>query len=327
VVTKNDANKEERLDELVAEVERILESNAVTGYNLVHIIQEDRAGSDHASGIYLSSLTVEAVNYLASGATTPGSITVSDWTVDTLTVNTSIAGSPACTLGATTHDGDVSFAAGGTPMMIHRASVGPGATNVIDFADNDVYIGHNSAATQYIRFLNDGAGTTVLQVEGLTDSVITTNITEIADLLMLGSANAAWVPCVYEAVTIAGQIYVESTRTALTMGAVDVNLRYLLPLPTTKGTLKLYVSDIKLILSDADANDYVTAIATFGVTDAATTLIYMDTTDRTAAGTYTSATGDTDVSSYSQVIVRVNCECTTGTDLDIGGVLVACYYA
>jgi hypothetical protein len=168
-----------------------------------------------------------------------------------------------------------------------------------------------------VALLSDGA---VTSAGGTTASM--------QALLMYGSANAAWVPCVYygehyEGATVANIGFIENT------GTTDEIWYFLLPLPTTKGSLKLYVTGLRVDIQDADADDYVTAVYIYGMSyTGATEIDPTDyTTDRTAQGRYTYALADTDMSSYAEVMVRVSCVCTNAADLDIGAVCLLCFYS
>jgi len=187
VSTKNDANKEERLDTLVAEVKRIMKLG-VTGYHQVYVARQRRQIEQWT---YKAFLTVSLVILSTDSAITPGSTTTSDWTVDTLTVNTSISGNPTAALGATTVTGNITV------------------TGTVDGED------------------------------------IAANQTLVETLLMYGSANAAWVPCVFELESVAGKVNLDS-RSISNVDGTDLNQRWGITVPLVKGSLGLNITGIRI---------------------------------------------------------------------------------
>jgi len=146
-------------------------------------------------------------------------------------------------------------------------------------------------------------------------------------LLMYGSANATWVPCVFETGTAAGKTTASGQNLSNPDGT-DTWWLFGLPLPTVKGTLKLYVTGLRVGIFDADAGDYVSGAYIAGQTyNGASVMILSDTTDYTAQALITYTCAATDCSSYEVLRVTLNMFCTDANDLDISSVCVRCYYA
>ncbi len=228
VYTRNHANKEERLDEMVTEVYRIVTTTNVAGYHKVDIIDQHRRASDRRLNEYAADLLVELKILSTAATAVPGSVA--------------------------------------------------------------------STAT-------------------------------IDALLMYGAANAAWVPMTFEA-TYASTVQVrgESSQIANVDGLSDGYWMFNLAQPPVKGSLKLYISGLRVVVLDADADDYVTHVFLTGVGDT-NNLILNDPTDRTSPDTYDYTFAAEDMSAAHTVRALVQTVNTDVTDLNIGAVSCRCYYA
>lgn len=143
---------------------------------------------------------------------------------------------------------------------------------------------------------------------------------------MIGSANAAYISCAYIGTSQPGKIKTDY-HYLTNVDDTDQIITFELLTPTTKGSLKLYISEAKVGLRDADAGDYITALSVYGYTDQSTsTLVYTEGTDRTSPATVTYPIGATDMSTYLSVKVVLNLICTNATDIDISFVRMKCYY-
>jgi hypothetical protein len=145
-------------------------------------------------------------------------------------------------------------------------------------------------------------------------------------LLMYGSANAAWVNCVFHSVSTPAKVQNSGGVDLANVDGTDVSVAFELLIPKAKGSLKLYISGIRYDLEDADATDYVTRTRIFGLTQGALTTINDDTTDYTAPALITDTFTAADCSGYRQVLVWQDWVCTNALDLGIRGVQVQCYY-
>jgi len=174
-----------------------------------------------------------------------------------------------------------------------------------------------------------GAGTTgdFAVVGDLTvgGTLTTATQAQIDDLLMFGSANAAWVPCVYEIEQEIGKV--KGTGYTITnIDATDTWLQFRLPLPPVKGSLKLYTSGVRVGVLDAGVADYLDTITILGVLFNTATVINQDTTNYDSQQEVETLFGAVDSSSYSVVQVRLNIVCTGAGDIDIDYVNLRCFY-
>ena len=154
----------------------------------------------------------------------------------------------------------------------------------------------------------------------------TVGVDQIAALLMFGSANAAWVPCMFRG----GLNYLETGMTAgyVTDDAVaHMRLCFDFPKPTTKGGLKLYVAGTRIGLGDADANDYVDNTYVFGMDGTSQTQLDRDTTDKNSAQVWEDTFTAVDVSGYEMVSIVLTCSNNDASALDVYSALLKCYYA
>ena len=142
---------------------------------------------------------------------------------------------------------------------------------------------------------------------------------------MIGSANAEYVPLCFETTSVGGDHarasgYIENDSTT------DHWAQWVLPYPTTRGGLKLYVSGIKILVYDADANSYVDTANIYRGTETGTTLIYSNTTNRQSQGDYTSTFTAVDCSGDDFVVGYVKIECSGGAAGDCDHRMLAQIY-
>ncbi|MCP4550877.1 MAG: hypothetical protein GY834_02300 [Bacteroidetes bacterium] len=149
--------------------------------------------------------------------------------------------------------------------------------------------------------------------------------------LMIGAGNSEWIPCMYNLSSDPSQDVFELQSTVLSnVTSTDGSAMYTLPLPSNRGGKKLYVKGTRIVLYDADANNFVTAIYTFmhptGSPPAAATQLLSEGANRTSAGTYESAYGAVDCSSAESVVALVTIDVDNANRLDINGMSLDCYY-
>jgi len=322
------------------EVDRIFAIDGVLTGVSTYFITEKNDISDRQYGVagpkYKSELSLRVITYMASGATAYGSATVSSLTTDTLTVNTSADIADPTLRGIET---EVLSASDVEHKIVFRKAT-TDATH-IEWAlshrsDNQDFYLYSYNGTDYKNWMTVDYGTpeTILKVNGTnslrlttTDAKITSSEYSLAEALMLGSANAAWVPCSYFGVVADNFSWLNDAYMSNT-DDTDTIIHFKLHMPTVKGTLKLYVAGTQVILADADATDYITATYVSGVnTDGSISVIDTDNTNKDTATTHEDTFTGVDCSSYKQVVVRLSAVLTTATDLDIVGVNVKCYYA
>ena len=160
------------------------------------------------------------------------------------------------------------------------------------------------------------------------------DVTYLERLGMYGSANAEWVPLIFENASP------DADNTGIPAGAAVCEVSnvvyaasqwtYGLALPPAKNQLKLYVaaSGIRFYLSAANATNYVTDVWLIGVGENGTvTTIYTDATDRNAAALVTPANSLTDLSSYEKIFVKLSSTQATANALKVKFVSMKVYYA
>jgi hypothetical protein len=318
VSTKNDANLEERLDTLVTEIYRIITPTNVTGYHDVDIIREDRSPSSREKEVFAAHLTVEARVYSTASAVTPGSVATSSWTIDDLTVNNdmTVGGTAEVTGVLSAYAG--LYAAVTNNLRLHH----DGADAYLTSALGDLILG--AGDVQIVGDLTVTGGDLTLGSTAYSEAAL-------ADLLMFGSANAAYTPCIFEGagdLGTVGKFYFDIAAGGVAnVDGTNLYLFYRIPLATNRGTLKLYVDDLRLGVHTADATDYVTKVRVYGVNHTGVTELLSDSSNRTAQGSYVSAFAATDTSSYESVLVRVDCVCGAQGELIVEGVEIKTYYA
>ena len=172
---------------------------------------------------------------------------------------------------------------------------------------------------------------TVTMVSLLTTSTsgygANTSANYLNSLLMYGSANAAWVPCPLEGWHDVARGWVNASGHFQNTGAADPWVHYTIPLPTTKGGLKLYISGTRVGLEDAAATDKVDITYVVGRTSTGISYIDTDNTDKDTQGEHEDTFTALDCSTYTAVKVTLVADVTNAGGLDINYVAVRCYYA
>lgn len=177
-------------------------------------------------------------------------------------------------------------------------------------------------ATGSIIFVQGGGGTppTKLEINGY----------DHAEALMLGDANAAWVPLGI----MGGQFHVRFYITAGKMtnvGGDDYNATWNLPKECLKGSLKLHIKNLKIGVVDADSDDFITQTTIYGVNGITVTQLDIDGTDHKTIGDKTFAgavmpAAAIDVSGYESVLVQLSHTATGAGQGDTANLRMECYY-
>jgi len=172
--------------------------------------------------------------------------------------------------------------------------------------------------------------TTVTMVSLLTTSTsgygANTSANYLNSLLMYGSANAAWVNCTFDFESVDASILGTGYGIKNT-GALDPLITYQCPLPPLKGSLKLYVSGVRVGLYNADAGDYVNQIIIRGNTFNSVNTINNDLTDYNSPQRIEQLFAAVDCSGYDNVLVGIILFASQAGDLEINYVTLRCYYA
>jgi hypothetical protein len=324
------------------EVDRIFAIDGVlTGCSTYFITKKDDV-TDRSHGVdgakFISELGLRVITYMASGATAYGSATVAALVCDTLTVNTS------ADIPLIQSAGAISIKpSGDTDDYLNLATVG-GHPTLTRVGGDRIYIGSDDAtdielmlredSSNYLHFKWDkSAGTALGTVETIggdlklnSSSATGFTLTQLEDLLMYGSANAAWVPCQYVGATVPTDFYMQ-TYGLVAAAASTAWVWFDLPLPTTKGTLKLYCTGARIDLQDADANNYIDRMITRYRSDAGVQNLSDNSTNRTAQGTFTDSFAAVDCSPGTTCYVRLLVSTNGADNLKIASVEMQCYYA
>lgn len=142
---------------------------------------------------------------------------------------------------------------------------------------------------------------------------------------LIGVANAEWVPCSFKGGTFFK--YVSSNSYITNLDANNMALLYsLTALPATRGGLKLYVAGSRIGIGDADVNNYVDNVFTFGISGTARTQLDLAPTNLTTADVHEDTFTAVDASSYEQVDFVLTCVNDGAAKLDIYSALMKCYY-
>lgn len=151
----------------------------------------------------------------------------------------------------------------------------------------------------------------------------------LCEALMLGSVNGAWVPMILQGMnpTWSGN---KMTNLIYTQNVDDTDFDAIwqLPLPTTKGTLKLYITQLKVNVFDADAGDYINHLYVYGRYSAGSAALVSDATNVTAPAEkiYNFAGAPIDCSGSENIFAYFICIATNAGDLNFDQPLMYCYY-
>ena len=326
--TTSGTQREDRLTEMVDEVKRIFRADGVTGFHVARVVTVDQSPSDKSRSVFRADLGIHLIEYLVNAATVAGStasrdfdvgggLTVADDTVlagdlDVQSGNGVIANRLLAALSVK-EDNAILIEEAGTPQAVG-----------IGIGDGDMKFYVNAFANLAMT-VSDTAPYTVT----FADSSVSTAI--IADLLMFGSANAAYVPMMLQGGEEHSEYSVD-TGYIRTVGANNYSLSLGLPKPTVMGSLKLYLKNLKFGVFAADVNDFIGVVTIFGLNGKDRTQLDTDGTDHTSAGDKTFSGGvmpasAIDVSGYQSIYVSVG---IVGNTVDQGmwtNFRMECYYA
>jgi len=314
----NSATDDNRLKELTDEVVRILDSVAITGVNWQKVSKRENISNKHVP-FYREKVTVSLLELMAASTGAYGSTTTTTYTTDHLIVNTDLKLAGFTADGIKDEDNMASDSATKLPTQ-QSVKAYVDARHTVQSAEIDSDIVTHTAVGAAHHAL-----TLAASAPDVTATAALLNIVGAA--LMIGSANATYYPCMLQAESVDGAI-ITAGSTIKNSGASDAVLQFGLPLPTTRGGLKLYVSGLKIGLQDADAGDYITDINIWKMRyDAVDAMAGgADSTDYTAPAEIVNTFAAVDVSAYEQIAVLVSLFCTDASDIDLTHVKLRCYY-
>lgn len=269
-----------------------------------HTVLSDKGTNTHAA--IDTHISTSNTHYLQSAITTVGTIASGTW-----------------------QGTDVGVAYGGTGISNptnHGILVGSGTSAVTALG----------AGTANYLLKSGGSGadpswTNTLSVASVTASgdVLVNSTKSLSDASMIGSSNAAYVPCSFHH----GYYYTfSSTSTGLyNTSGDDMDLIYVLPLPPSLNGLKLYINGTRIKVNEAGAAYYVDNTYVIAASAGSPAIIDTDTTNKGAIGAsqyWADSFTAIDCSSYSELSVRLDCvNSTVSGNLYIDHVSIKCYYA
>jgi hypothetical protein len=136
----------------------------------------------------------------------------------------------------------------------------------------------------------------------------------------------AWIPAVYELaspphkVQMAGPYFDNVDDT-------DFELMFRVPLPATKGGLRLHIDGVKVGVFDADPANSVLKYAINGIAYDSMEGLFVDKEPIVDRELRTRSFPAVDASKWESVMIRVWCTVSAAKDLNLSSVLVHCYYA
>jgi len=143
---------------------------------------------------------------------------------------------------------------------------------------------------------------------------------------MIGSGNAANIPCIYSGHSTTTYKVYRDTLGIHNIDGTNFSLFFTCPLPTNRGGKKLYVGDVIVDLSDADADDKIIYLFVRGYDYDSAATINDSAAERTAPGSYTYDFTPADASAYKIVVIQFNVEANNAADFDLRSVVLECYY-
>lgn len=156
-----------------------------------------------------------------------------------------------------------------------------------------------------------------------TDLGITT--TKLLELSVYGSSNASFKPC-NTLIWTDGAFTNTVTRTIANVNGGNNYVMFGLPLETNRGSLKLYVKDIRVILDDANGSNFISSTTIIGVAGVTDVEIDADPTNYTTGGVHTFERSATDVSQYLTINIQLWNNTASSNLLEIFSLQVEYYY-
>jgi len=145
--------------------------------------------------------------------------------------------------------------------------------------------------------------------------------------LMIGAGNAATWPCLFEIANVVGKVVGVAGGAVANVDGTDFTAQWGCSLPTHRGSLTLYIKNVYVYLADADANNYITAIAVDGIeADGTINVLQYSATDRNSVGLHTMSHSAVSAGDNEKIFVYLACVCDTAEALEINYVKLEVYY-
>lgn len=179
----------------------------------------------------------------------------------------------------------------------------------------------------HMWFKSDYENKHVTNVETLTNQVATNTQNKFEELFAIGSSNSQKIPMICAGSspvdTFTYNVRLENT------GLIGFYVTYILPIPTTKGSLDLYLASLDVVLAQADGSNYQSEVKVYGLGGTAGTsydTLYTNSTNYTSAAANNFNFTDIDASDYDSIVVTIYGAVTTASYFEILHVLMECYY-
>ena len=351
----NTGTDADRRKEVANEVVRILSATTITGVNRQRVTDRDRILPKLLLGQQAEMVEVTLEEFMVSGATAYGPGATGDFDVGgdlTVAGDADITGDleiggelimDAAVMLGTGSDFHMHPATGNVPMnlLLHplgtedesalklrtSTSANYGEFKVkVDGTTASIESNQGGSGTTPDTLDIDDAGWDTINIGDSSAAVTVAGGKNISEALMLGSANAAWQPCMFAGKGSTVSIQSSTDHRYQSGGVGAKNVGFYIPLPTNKGSLKLYVDDLRFSAVVADGANYVDTITIYGITDAGgATSIEAWTTNHTSSGLKTWTRTPSDMSTYRFVLIHV-ATVNTGTTQRFTIPDVLCYY-
>ena len=181
-----------------------------------------------------------------------------------------------------------------------------------------------------VKYLDSEA---IAAVEGEATLALSTGVTfnsvGFEAFNAIGVANARFIGAVF----VANNNYTDSVEYIATTGfrasSGTTILSFIIPLPTNKGTMDLFLGDVKLYVATADASNKIDSVEVYKYTQSTGTytLVHTNGTDITTSGAKTLSFTPSNVSTGETIIIQVKIVQATDRILDFNGLQIEYYYA
>jgi len=147
------------------------------------------------------------------------------------------------------------------------------------------------------------------------------------EAMMITSTYAAWVPLGFYGADAGLMEYTGGLSMSIIDANVDMIFYQLSGIPPLKGSLKLYISGVRVDLDDADASNYIDRMRVLGMSDGAGWATLNDNNTNYTAAEYIEYTfAGVDASAHDTVGLYINLVSANAGNIDIRSVMLRCYY-
>ncbi len=136
----------------------------------------------------------------------------------------------------------------------------------------------------------------------------------------------AWIPCIYEICSPPGRIQMAGPLLSNVDGT-EYQMMLRLPLPASKGGLRLHVDGLQIGLLGADQANYVSQISVNGMTHLKMKVMFEAKDALNAQQLKSYSFEPHNCGGYESVLGRVWCSVSAPSKLHISSVSLHCYYA